>query len=90
VFKFQNVRLTVKILFFISNYTPRGSWDSSVGMSIVTGCGMDGQCSIPGGGNRFFSTVFRRAFGPTQSPIQSVLGSLSQGGGVARAYNIKV
>jgi hypothetical protein len=32
VFNFQDIRLTVKTLFIISNYTLHGNWDSSVGI----------------------------------------------------------
>jgi hypothetical protein len=52
------------------------SRDSSVG--IATGYGLDGWCSIPGGGMRFFfSPLSIPALGPTQSPIQWVPGALS-------------
>jgi hypothetical protein len=44
------------------------------------GYGIDGWDSIPRGGKIFLhSTVSRLALGPTQPPIQWVLGVLSQG-----------
>jgi hypothetical protein len=54
------------------------SHDSSVG--IGTGYGLDGQGSNPGKGKIFlFPTTSRLALGPTQSPIQWVMGTISPG-----------
>jgi hypothetical protein len=46
----------------------------SYGAGIAKGYGLDGRGSIPGKGEIFFifSTVARRALGPTQPPIQWV------------------
>jgi hypothetical protein len=47
--------------------------------SIATGCELDGLVSNPGKGKIFlFCTASRPTFGPTQPPIQWVLGALSQ------------
>jgi hypothetical protein len=54
------------------------NWDSSVG--ILTGYGLDGVGSIPGRGKNFlFFTACRPTLGPSQPPIQWVLGALSPG-----------
>jgi hypothetical protein len=54
------------------------SRDSSVG--IMMGYGMKGRGSNPGRGKIFHvSTQLRPALGPTQRPIQWVLGILSSG-----------
>jgi hypothetical protein len=53
-----------------------GSRDSSVG--IVTGYGLDGWGSFPGRGKIFlFYIASRPALGPTQPPIQWILGAVS-------------
>jgi hypothetical protein len=49
-------------------------------VDIATGYGLDSECSVPGKGKIFlFSTAARPALGPTQPPIQWVLGDLSLG-----------
>jgi hypothetical protein len=54
------------------------SRDSSVG--IATGLGLDDRGSIPSRGKIFLiSTASRPALGPTQSPIQWILGAISLG-----------
>jgi hypothetical protein len=53
------------------NYNPVG---------VATAYGLDGQVSIPGKGKRFFFFFFTASMpvmGPTQPPIQWVLGFLS-------------
>jgi hypothetical protein len=49
---------------------------------IVTGSGLESQGSIPGRDNTFFHSV-RTVSGPTQSPIQLVLGQGDFVGGKA-------
>jgi hypothetical protein len=54
----------------------------SIGLLVVgiaTGNGLEGSGSIPGNARFFFCTVSRPTLGPTQPPIQWVLGSLSPG-----------
>jgi hypothetical protein len=54
------------------------SQDSSIG--VVTDYGLDGWGSIPGRGEIFlFSTVSRPALGPSQPPVQWVMGAPSRG-----------
>jgi hypothetical protein len=55
-----------------------GNWDTSIG--IVTSYGLDDQGSVPGRGKIFlFSAASRPDVGPTQPPVQWVLGALSLG-----------
>jgi hypothetical protein len=43
-------------------------------------CGLDGRGSIPGKGKiYFFSIKHRPALGPTQTPVNWILGVISQG-----------
>jgi hypothetical protein len=60
------------------------SRDSTV--SIVTGYGRDSWVSIPSGSKKFFSTpervdsrASRSVLGPTEPPIQLVMGNISLG-----------
>jgi hypothetical protein len=47
--------------------------------NIATGFGRDGWCLSPGKKKRFFSSLSRPALGPSQPPMQWVLGDLSSG-----------
>jgi hypothetical protein len=50
---------------------------TSVG--IATGSKVDCRSSIPGRGNKFYSTAFRPVLGPIQPPVQWVTGSSPRG-----------
>jgi hypothetical protein len=54
-------------------------WSHDSSVSIVTVYGLVGWGSVPSGGKVFLSTVSRLALGPTQPPIQWLLGALSPG-----------
>jgi hypothetical protein len=66
----------VRACFKLSIDTRR-SWDSSVGIAL--GCELDDWGSRKGLGNLLFTTASRPTLGPTQPPIQWVLGALSSG-----------
>jgi hypothetical protein len=75
----QIITLVIWLMTYImALLQQQSSRDSSVG--IRTGYGLDSWGSIPGRGKfSLFSIVSRLALGPTQPPIQWVLGTLSPG-----------